>query len=187
MKNQTYISLLFILLIFIIACQPSSDKKESQKEKELFDEVAETEAIMNVIEGETKCFFDGDYKRWAEYWSHDIYAVQAWNNNDGTATVAVGWEEINSQGKDWIEKYYKNGENIIHPIVKREKPLVKFFNEKTAYLIWTQYNADKEKTNYRTSQEIRLMEKDEEGWKIVNVSAFWDTQLKIPFDSLNIN
>ncbi len=187
MKNQISISHLFILLIFVVACQPLSDKKVLQNKKELFDETAETEAIMNVIEGETKCFFDGNYESWAKYWSHENYAVQAWNNSDGTADAAVGWKKINSQGKDWIEKYYKNGTNVIHPIVKREKPLVKFFDEKTAYLIWTQYNADKEKTNYRISQEIRLLEKDQEGWKIVNVSAFWDTQLKIPFDSLKIN
>lgn len=187
MKNQTSISLLYILLIFTVACQTPSDKKESQKESIVFDEVAETEAIMNVIEGETKCFFDGNYECWAKHWSHENYAIQAWNNSDGTADAAVGWEKINSQGKDWIEKYYKNGENIIHPVVKREKPLVKFFNEKTAYLLWKQYNADKEKTIYRISQETRLMEKDGEGWKIVNVSAFWDTQSKIPFDSLKIN
>ncbi|MBK8556824.1 MAG: hypothetical protein IPL65_14090 [Lewinellaceae bacterium] len=187
MKNQTSILLSFTLLVFVVACQPSSDKNDHKNEKALFDEAAETAAIMNVIEGETKCFFDGNYEGWAKHWSHENYAIQAWNNSDGTADAAVGWEKINSQGKDWIEKYYKNGTNIIHPVVKREKPLVKFFNEKTAYLIWTQYNADKEKTIYRTSQEIRLMEKDEEGWKIVNVSAFWDTQLKIPFDSLKIN
>jgi hypothetical protein len=100
------------------------------------------------------------------------------------ANVAIGWENINAQGKGWIDKYYKNGKNIIHPIVKRDPPIVKFFNEKTAYLVWTQYNADQEKKYFRTSKETRLMEKDEEGWKIVNVSAFWDSERKIPFDSL---
>ncbi|MEZ4772000.1 MAG: hypothetical protein R3D00_02380 [Bacteroidia bacterium] len=187
MKNQHSISLLCFLLVIAVACQPSSDKKEPQNEKPLFDEAAETEAIMNVIEGETKCFFDGNYECWAKHWSHENYALQAWNNSDGSADAAVGWEKINAQGKDWIETYYKNGENIIHPVVKREKPIVKFFNEKSAYLIWKQYNADQEKTIYRTSQETRIMEKDDEGWKIVNVSAFWDTQAKIPFDSLKIN
>jgi hypothetical protein len=185
MKNQISASLFFALLMLVVACQ--SDKQAPQNKKAPFDEAAETEAIMNVIEGETKCFFDGKYECWANHWSHENYALQAWNNSDGTADAAVGWEKINAQGKDWIEKYYKNGTNIIHPVVKREKPLVKFFNEKSAYLIWTQYNADQEKTIYRTSQETRIMEKDEEGWKIVNVSAFWDTQAQIPFDSLKIN
>jgi hypothetical protein len=187
MKNKISIPLMFIVFLSIVACQPLSDKNESQKGKDIFDEVAEIEAIMKVIEGETKCFFDGDYACWAKHWSHENYAMQAWNNSDGTADAAIGWEKINSQGKDWIEKYYKNGTNVIHPVVKREKPIVKFFNDKTAYLMWTQYNADKEKLNYRISQETRLMEKDKEGWKIVNVSAFWDTKSKIPFDSLDIH
>lgn len=30
------------------------------------------------------------------------------------------------------------------------------------------------------------MEKETEGWKIVNVSAFWDTQKKIAADSLKL-
>ncbi len=187
MKNGNSISILPLLLVLAVACQPSSDNKDPQNVKPMFDEVAETAAIMNVIEGETKCFFDGNYECWAKYWSHQNYAMQAWNNSDGSADAAVGWEKINSQGKNWIETYYKNGKNIIHPVVKREKPLVKFFNEKTAYLIWKQYNADAEKTTFRTSQETRIMEKEEDGWKIVNVSAFWDTETKIPFDSLKIN
>lgn len=186
MKNQIVYSLLTIPLTFICACNPSPTNQQPEKETKLLDEAAETAAIMKVIDGETECFFKGDYECWTTYWSHENYAFQAWNNNDGTADAAVGWDKINSQGKDWIEKYYKNGKNVIHPIVKREKPLVKFFNNKSAYLIWKQYNADKEKTNFRTSQEIRIMEKSQEGWKIVNVSAFWDTQSKIPFDSLQI-
>ena len=100
------------------------------------DEAAETAAIMKVIENETKCFFDGNYECWASNWSHENYVMQAWNNDDGTFDAAIGWEKINAQGKDWIEKYYKNGKDIIHPVVKKEKPLVKFFNEKTAYLSW---------------------------------------------------
>ncbi|MFZ1705856.1 MAG: hypothetical protein WAT79_16035 [Saprospiraceae bacterium] len=96
MKNQILISLLFIFMVIVVGCQSLSDKKEPQKENVLFDEAAETEAIMNVIEGETKCFFDGNYECWAKHWSHENYALQAWNNSDGTAYAAVGWEKINS-------------------------------------------------------------------------------------------
>lgn len=187
MKNKIYLSNFFILITFFIACQPASHNMETQNEIEPLDEAAETAAIMSVIEGETKCFFEGNYECWAKYWSHENYAFQGWNNSDGSADAAIGWEKIDAQGKDWIEKYYQNGTNIIHPIVKREKPIVKFFNPQTAYLIWKQYNADQEKTYYRISQETRLMEKDSTGWKIVNVSALWDTEPKIPIDSLNIN
>lgn len=186
MKKQTLYALLIILVTLVCACNLSQVNTQPEMEKQTFDEATETEAIMKVIDGETECFFKGDYECWTKYWSHEKYAFQGWNNNDGTANAAIGWDKINSQGKDWIEKYYKNGEIVIHPIVRREKPLVRFFNNKSACLIWKQYNADKEKTYFRTSQEIRIMEKNEDGWKIVNVSAFWDTEYKIPFDSLKI-
>ena len=177
--------LLAILITFLCACNSAPDPRAVNANVQL-DEAAETAAIIKVIEGETNCFFQGDYECWARYWSHEDYVFQAWNNSDGTADAALGWDKINAQGKDWIEKYYKNGENIIHPVVKREKPVVKFFNDKTAYLTWKQYNSDEKNTYFRTSQETRIMEKNEDGWKIVNVTAFWDTEPKIAFDSLQI-
>ncbi|HPQ99395.1 MAG: hypothetical protein H6561_13330 [Lewinellaceae bacterium] len=178
-----------IALIFCIAILASCKPQESSQTEAVstFNEQAETEAILKVIENETKCFFDGNYDCWKSNWSHNNYALQAWNNSDGTADAAVGWDKINTQGKNWIETYYKNGENIIHPEVHREKPIVKFFNETTAYLLWIQHNANQEKTNFRSSQEIRLMEKEADGWKIVCVTALWDVAPKIPYDSLNID
>lgn len=174
-----------ILVFALFACQPTNNKQpETAPAQPALDEAAETEAIMKVIEKETKNFFDGDYEAWASNWSHQPYAMQAWNLSDGTSDAAIGWDSINAQGKMWIEKYYKNGENVIHPVVKKDKPIVKFFNEKTAYLLWKQYNADKEKKFYQVSQESRIMEKEADGWKIVNVSAFWYVDAPIPFDSL---
>lgn len=182
MKKRMYFLLLGVASIF--ACQPSTGEQLSADATVPFDEAAEIEAIMKVIDNETKCFFDGDYECWAKNWSHHDYAMQAWNNSDGSADAAIGWEKINAQGKNWIETYYKNGENVIHPDYKRKKPVVKFFNEKTAYLNWEQYNADANKEYYRISSEIRIMEKEQDGWKIVNVSAFWDSKSKVHADSL---
>lgn len=171
-------------LLILVSCQQTAPNQPATDNKVPFSEEDETEAIMKVIDNETKCFFDGNYECWASNWSHQNYAIQAWNNSDGSSTAAIGWEKINSQGKGWIEKYYKNGEIIIHPDVKRKKPIVKFFNEKSAYLNWEQYNADPNKKYYRVSHEIRLMEKEPDGWKIVNVTAFWDIKPKIHADSL---
>jgi len=174
------------IIIILISCRQAENKSLQNQPQATFDEAAETKAIMQVIENETKCFFDGNYECWSKNWSHQSYAMQAWNNSDGSADAAVGWEKINTQGKNWIEEYYKNGKNVIHPDVKKEKPQVKFFNENLAYLIWKQYNADKDKKFYRISQETRIMEKEHDGWKIVNVSAFWDVKPKISADSLKL-
>ncbi len=181
MKRLANLTTLLIIALFC-SCQQQQPSPET-----ILDEATETAAIMQVIDNETKCFFDGNYECWAKNWSHQPYAMQAWNNSDGTADAAVGWEKINAQGKGWIEDIYKNGEVVIHPVFKRDKPQVKFFGKNMAYLIWTQYNADKDKTIYRASRETRIMEKEADGWKIVNVSAFWDVDKRIAFDSLKIN
>ena len=176
--------LLIACMATVLSCDQTGNKPLPDAKSPEFNEQIEIDAIMKVIDNETKCFFDGDYECWAKNWSHQNYAMQAWNNSDGTSDTAIGWEKINAQGKDWIEKYYKNGKNIIHPDYKRKKPLVKFFNEKSAYLNWEQYNSDAEKKYYRISNEIRIMEKEQDGWKIVNVSAFWDSKTKVHADSL---
>lgn len=184
MKKQIFLLVASSILVF--SCKQSSDEMTTAAPTEKLDEKAELEAIWAVIDNETKCFFAGDYECWASNWSHESYALQAWNNDDGTADAAEGWETINEQGKGWIEKYYKNGEIVIHPDFKRATPTVKFFNNNVAYLNWNQYNADSEKKYYRISNESRIMEKEESGWKIVNVSAFWDTGAKVSADSLSM-
>lgn len=169
-----------ISILILLGCK----QKKSSPASPLFDETKETAAIMQTIQDETKAFFEGKYEAWSLYWSHDAMAIQAWNNSDGTADVAIGWDQINAQGKNWIERYYKNGKKIIHPDVKTEKPLIRFFNDSTAYLFWKQFNADQDKKHYRISQESRLMQKVNGQWKILNVLAFWDTEPKVLRDSL---
>lgn len=175
-----------VTVILCPACNNAATKKISSTGP-LFDEEAERAAIQRVIEQETNCFFEGNYDCWANTWSHATYAMQAWNNEDGTYDAAIGWDKINKQGKDWIEKYYENGKTIIHPLVKKEKPIFKFFNNNTAYIIWKQYNADKDKKHFKISQESRLMEKQADGWKIVNVTALWNSRSKISVDSIKID
>ncbi len=172
-----------LLLIFALTAFSSC----TESKEKAFDETKETAAIMKNIEEETKCFFDGNYDCWNKHWSHEKYAMQAWNNDDGTFDAAIGWEKIDKQGKEWIEKYYKSGKNVVHPVVKKEKPIVKFFNENVAYLIWKQYNANKDNTFYIISQESRIMEKQNGEWKIVNVTALWNAKSKVPIDSLKID
>jgi len=184
MKKKSFVAILFVLTF--LSCNEAANKKTENPPNAAFDEAVEIAAIMKVIDNETECFFNGNYDCWASNWSHQNYAMQAWNNSDSSSDAAIGWEKINSQGKGWIEKYYKNGKNIIHPDVKREKPIVKFFNEKSAYLNWEQYNADSDKKHYRVSHEIRIMEKESDGWKIVNVSAFWNVKPTVHADSLKI-
>ncbi len=54
-----------------------------KNEAKVFNETAEVDSIMKVIENETQYFFDGNYEDWSKTWSHESYAMQAWNNEDG--------------------------------------------------------------------------------------------------------
>jgi hypothetical protein len=175
MKNIIY----FGLALFIFSCQTTTKNEDEAAQK--FDQAAEEKAIMAVIDNETNNFFNGNYEAWAKGWSHQPYAMQLWNNDNGTFYAAVGWDKINAQGKGWIEKYYKNGKNIIHPKFKRDTVQFKFFNEKTAYLIWKQKNADAKGPKAQISQETRIMEKEADGWKIVNVTAIWDSKNRVDY------
>ncbi len=140
--------------------------------------------MITTIEQETNYFFAGDYAAWTGTWVHDSRAMQGWNNSDGTFDAAIGWDNIDRQGKAWIQQYYRNGERVIHPSVKREKPAAVFFSENTAFLSWKQYNADSTNKMFVLSQETRLMQHIQGSWKILTVLSLWDSKHKIPADSL---
>lgn len=178
---------IFCLLIssgFMVACKQTTDPAGTQTS---MDTAMAIRNMMTTIEQETNYFFAGDYAAWTGTWVHDSRAMQGWNNNDGTFDAAIGWDNIDRQGKAWIQQYYQNGERVIHPSVKREKPAAVFFSENTAFLSWKQYNADSTNTTFVLSQETRLMQYTQGNWKILTVLSLWDSKHKVPADSLPKN
>lgn len=164
-------------ILFCISCNQNTSNVVKT-----FDEDQAKQEIMATIEQETKCFFERNYDCWAENWSHKDYAYQAWNNSDGSVGVAAGWSAVDKQSGDYIKLEKQYGTS--HPIVKREKIIWKFYNDSLAYMIWKQYNADQDSKAYQVSYETRLMEKSTDKWRILNVSAFWDSKNKITADSI---
>jgi hypothetical protein len=175
----------FILIILITSWFISCKERQASHATIPFDEETAKKEILASIEQETKCFFERNYECWATHWSHKDYAYQAWNNSDGSVGVAAGWLAIDRQAGDYIKE--KKPYSSSHPIVKREPIQWKFFNDSLTYMIWKQYNADPDGKAYQASYETRLMEKSDGQWKILNVSAFWDSKNKILADSLPNN
>lgn len=173
-----------LLLNIVLACSPASDAGNKSDTAPAVNEEAETVAIMAVIEKETDCFFRADLECWSQQWVHEPYVMQAWNNDDGTYSATIGWDSIQAHAKAWFATYYADGDSIIHPFVKREKPVVKFLNPQTAILTYKQYNADAQKKFFKASQESRLLEKREDGWKIIHMTAFWDSKNAIPVEQI---
>ncbi len=174
---QTRILFLTLLAGSQFLCQSCTLSSQSK-----LDEEQEKIAIMKVIEDETECFFRRDYDCWQNQFTHTDYSYQAWSNSDGTFDASVGWPAIEKNLGKYIKENPAEPEEAgsSHPVVKRKNIKVKFYGNEAAHLTWDQFNSDRNQNYYLQSKEVRLMEKQDGQWKIVNVSAFWNYKNKIP-------
>lgn len=150
-----------------------------------FDEGVEKAAILKTIEAETDAFYKRDYSRWKQQFIQAPYAFQGWSNADGTFDASTGWEAIDKRIGDYMKTHpLQKGETAGHPRVERRNITVQFFSPDLAYLVWDQYNGDSNGKQFTWSKDQRLVQKEDNEWKIANVSSFWDYKKKIPVDSL---
>ncbi len=149
MKNKVRILTILLLIVplLIFAQKESKDMM----------------AIKQVIEKETKAFFEIDYNTWQAQWVHAPYSF--WSFSDTTdVNFFAGWEEIN-QGFDQYFKTSKPSEAKID----RNWQAIKIFGN-TAIVQFTQ-KISEEEISRAPQAEVRYLEKTKEGWKIVNVTV----------------
>jgi hypothetical protein len=163
--------LLFFTGLLFQSCDNTTTERISAA---TFNEAEDTEKIMKVIEGETGSFYKRDYESWKNFYIHTYYAFQAWNNGDGTVDAKTGWPAVDSGIGNYIKTYPVEPGGSSHPVVLRKNIITKFYADTVAYLLWDQYNGDQTSQKFQLSKEVRLMEKQNGEWKIVNVSGFWD-------------
>ena len=178
MKKQ--LTVLAATLFLLNACQQPAPDAAAKP----FDEAAEKAAIMKTIEEETACYHTLDYECWKATYAQTEYAFQAWNNPDGTFDAKVGWKAIDEKAGQYIKTSPKPEGGGVNPKVERRNMIVKFFSEKLAYLIFDQYFLDGNLNKYYHSKDTRIMEKIDGKWRIVNVTAFWDSKNLVSVDSL---
>jgi hypothetical protein len=159
-------------------------KMEKEAPTPPLDEAAERTAIMETIERETACFFQRDFACWSACYAQTEYAFQAWTNADGSFDVQSGWTAVSRQAEEYMKANPAPPVGSSHPRVERRNLQVKFFSPTVAYLIWDQYNSDPDLKMFVPSKETRIMEKIDGQWRIVNVTAFWDSGKAFPIDSL---
>lgn len=185
MQSFTYKTiLLFLSVSIMISCKQESSTPLPVAGEPTFDQTAELDAIVSVIENETSCFFHRDFECWKAHFAHVDYAFQAWNNADGSFNAKVGWIELNKQAEEYIKANPVPPGGSSHPKVERKNMQVKFFNGTLAFLSWDQYNSNPEMNSYTHSLDTRIMEKIAGVWKIVNVTSYWDHANPLPIDSL---
>lgn len=181
--------MIILLALTWISCtnnQESSTVQDSADVSSSMDPEKEKEAILEIIEEETRCFFAKDYDCWQDTYAQKEYASQVWNNDDGTINSKVGWDKIRAATETFIKN--NPGPGGTYPKIERRNILYKFFGDDGVYLIYDQYNSDEAQEVFYQSKEVRVLEKINGKWKIVNVSAIWNTKGSIPADSLkNIN
>ncbi len=178
----SFFSLLLLFCLFA-SCNQAGDNKSASTTIS-FDEDSEKQAIMETIKQETECFYKRDYNCWKETYAQTDYAFQCWSNPDGTFDAKVGWKEVDEKIGKYIRENPVHSGGSSHPKVERRNMMTKFYGGNVAYMIWDQYNMDKEMKKYTHSKETRIMEKINGKWKIVNVTAFWDYKNLIQVDSL---
>jgi hypothetical protein len=177
---------LFLLAsVVFLSCKKDDITEAKQNASATFDQIAETDAIMSVIDNETACFFARDYACWSAHFAHVEYAFQSWNRADGTYDAKVGWADIDKSAGQYIKDNPVPPGGSSHPKVEKKNVKIHFFNGTLAYLSWDQYNSNQEANAFTHSLETRIMEKFGHVWKIVNVTSYWDYVNLVPADSLN--
>lgn len=177
----------FTVTLLFTACKADSPAPLMTKSSQSLDKKTALEDIMKTIERETSCFFKRDFECWKNCYVDEAYAMQAWNNEDGTFDATVGYDTIAKHTQDYFAKYpLEKNQTASHPEVLRKNFTTKFYTDSLCYMIWDQYNKTERVNGYIYSKEIRLMEKRGADWKIVNVAAFWDYKNVIKNNPTNI-
>lgn len=122
----------------------------------------EKEAIISVINNETKAAFQRDYKSWKEKWVHDSNISKSYLNFvDGTYSETLGWDDINKFVKTYIEE---NPEPDILPKLVDDVELRLYGNG--AWIVFEQLDP-----KVGLKRETRLMEKEDGVWKIAGMQT----------------
>lgn len=127
----------------------------------------EEEAIKRVLLAETDFFFARDYDGWASTFVKEPGAIQIWNNGDGSYTHSVGWETISKNVKAFMESHPEPNTTTLW----RENFAFRHYGD-AAFVTFDKYMGDRETT--KPIKEIRVVEKQGGGWRIVCVAAFID-------------
>lgn len=119
-------------------------------------------AIRQLIERETKAFFEIDYNTWANCWGHVPHAFWAFADTTDVNYFS-GWDEINKG----FANYFKTSKPSTAKI-DRDWLSIKIFGN-GAYARFIQRVHDD--TMRPPQEELRVLEKINGQWKIVCVSV----------------
>jgi hypothetical protein len=151
-----YTFLICLPSFFVVSAQQASRSKATASSRQ--DEAA----IRQLIELETKAFFEIDYTTWADCWAHVPHAF--WSFADTSdVNYFSGWENINSG----FANYFKTSKPS-QAKIERDWQSIKIFGN-GAYARFVQHVQDD--AERPPQEELRVLEKINGQWKIICVSV----------------
>ena len=130
----------------------------------------EKEEILSVIAGESAAFWNKDYEAWAGYWVHAPYIRSMGWYPLGGITYLEGWEALSARTREHLAE--DPTPNPTAANVRRENINIRIRGD-SAWVTFDQYGTDTGQPTFDMpgcSRETRILEKDDETWKLVYVS-----------------
>ena len=125
-------------------------------------------AIKATLERETSCYYTGDYDCWLSCWSRDA-DIAAFVAKDGHVYERISW-------KTWSEGVQSDlrGRTAPDPtITRRDNFNFLALGDAEVACYFDAYNTLEDKCTY--SREIRILRKENGQWKLVFMSALFDS------------
>ncbi len=162
---MNYKLIAFMLLPVAIAlCSCKEKKLDKTIDKRISSEYFELEknAILKVLNDETKAAFSRDYEGWKDKWVHEKYTSKTYMDfSDNTMTETLGWEEINNFVKTYIEEHPEPD-----PLPQLLDKIEVRLYENGAWVSFLQEDSER-----GLKRETRLMEKIGGQWKIAGMQT----------------
>lgn len=151
-----HLILLILVMTFLNSCL--TDKQQDPNISMNLEK--EKQAIIQVLNNETKAAFQRDYETWSKYWIHrnDISKTYI-NFSEDSFSESRGWEEISSFVETFIEE---------HPEPEPVPELLRDINVRV-YGSGAWVNFEQQDSLRGRKYETRLMEKDDDQWKIAGM------------------
>lgn len=104
MKKKLHLYMLISLISLGVGCK---ETQNPSKEDEIASGIErEKNAILKVLNDETKAAFQRDYDAWQNYWVHDADITKTYLDfPENTFSESLGWEEIDQFVKTFFEEH----------------------------------------------------------------------------------
>ncbi|WKN45734.1 hypothetical protein [Tunicatimonas pelagia] len=160
MRSKLIVAFLLVVLSYTVSCKNATNQETENATNQAHSSEEEKAAIIKALNDETKAAFQRNYESWQEKWVHDSTITKTYINfADSSFSESVGWNEISSFVKTFIEQ---------HP---EPEPVPTLVNDIDVRLYengaWVSY--EQQDSLRGLKRETRLMEKINGQWRIAGM------------------